>query len=104
MKIKLTEVLKQTKDSEYVSDPASERYITVSGHGNGVKERLIKDGKTPVPFSAYRVKKGQLIYSRIGASDGAFGVVPDELDGAVVSKDFPVFDVDKNKVDIEGKR
>ena len=101
MKIQLSKVLKQVKNSEYIDDPASEKFVTVSGQGKGVKERIIKDGKTPVPFNAYRIKKGQLIYSRIGASDGAFGIVPDELDNAVVSKDFPVFDVNQDIANID---
>ena len=101
MKIPLNSIIKQSKTSEFVSKPESEKYITVSGHGLGVKERIIGDGKTPVPFSAYRAKAGQLIYSRIGAGDGAFGIVPNELDNAVVSKDFPLFDIDSSQVDID---
>jgi type I restriction enzyme S subunit len=31
--------------------------------------------------------------SRIDARNGAIGIVPDELDGAVVSNDFPCFDI-----------
>ena len=100
-RVKLNELLTQVKDIEYIDDPGSEKYITVSGRGNGVKERIIKEGKTPVPFSAYRVKSGQLIYSRIGASEGAFGIIPAELNGAVVSKDFPVFSVDEDRVNID---
>ncbi len=33
----------------------------------------------------------QFILSRIDARNGAFGLVPDSLDGAVVSNDFPAF-------------
>jgi type I restriction enzyme S subunit len=39
-----------------------------------------------------------LIYSRIGASEGAFGIVPISLNNAVVSKDFPVFYIDATRV------
>ena len=101
MKIELNKILSQSKTSELIDCPEKEKYITVSGHGAGVKERIITDGKTPVPFNGYRVKKGQLIYSRIGASDGAFGIVPEYLDQAVVSKDFPVFDVCSDLADID---
>ena len=36
---------------------------------------------------------GQFILSRIDARNGAFGLVPKQLDGGVVSNDFPVFNI-----------
>jgi type I restriction enzyme S subunit len=39
----------------------------------------------------------QFILSRIDARSGACGIVPASLDGAVVSNDFPVFDIDRSK-------
>ena len=41
----------------------------------------------------YRVRAGQVVLSRIDARHGAIGIVPPELDGAVVSNDFWVFDI-----------
>ncbi|MBI2060111.1 MAG: restriction endonuclease subunit S [Nitrospirae bacterium] len=41
-------------------------------------------------------RTGQFIFSRIDARNGALGVVPPELDGAVVTNDFPVFEVDQD--------
>ncbi|PVX30169.1 restriction endonuclease subunit S [Sphingomonas pokkalii] len=45
-----------------------------------------------------RVRAGQFVISKIDARHGAFGIVPPDLDGAVVSNDFPVFDVDNETV------
>jgi type I restriction enzyme S subunit len=42
-----------------------------------------------------RVRTGQFVISKIDARNGAFGLVPAELDGAVVSTDFPVFDINQ---------
>lgn len=83
---------------ERISNPASERFVTVRLRGGGAVERKITDGKTPVPFTGYRVQRGQFIYSRIDARNGAFAVVPDDLHDAVVSKDFPVFDIHHDRV------
>ncbi len=46
------------------------------------------------------MKSGQFIASRIDARNGAFGLIPDELDGAVVTNDFPVFEPDKSKLHV----
>ena len=96
--VSLAEVLSQGSSPERIVDMQNERYITVSINGKGARERVIKDGKYPVPFTGYRVSSGQFIYSRIDARNGAYGIVGPELDGFVVSKDFPVFDIDTQRV------
>ncbi|MCH7614750.1 MAG: restriction endonuclease subunit S [Nitrospinae bacterium] len=45
------------------------------------------------------VRENQFILSRIDARNGAFGLIPDSLDGAIVSNDFPVFNLDKAQID-----
>jgi len=45
------------------------------------------------------VKAGDFILSGIDARNGAFGIVPDELDGAVVTNDFWYFKVDEEVID-----
>ena len=97
-KIQLKEVLNQKQQAEKVENTKLERFITVGINGKGAKERIIKDEKWPVPFVGYRVKGGQFIYSRIDARNGAFAIIPNYLNNAVVSKDFPIFDIDYNKI------
>lgn len=84
---------------ERVSDPASEDFVTIRLNGRGAVKRGIAAGKTPAQFTGYRVRAGQFVYSRIDARNGAFAIIPSELDGAVVSKDFPVFDIHDDRVD-----
>ena len=45
------------------------------------------------------VRAGQMIVSRINAKDGAIGIVPQELDGAIVSENFIVLNFKSNSVD-----
>ena len=44
------------------------------------------------------IHAGQFIMSKIDARNGAYGIVPAELEGAIVTNDFPVFDVDTEKI------
>ncbi len=44
----------------------------------------------------YEVKEGDFILSGIDARNGAFGIVPKELDGAVVTNDFWYFELNEN--------
>ena len=47
----------------------------------------------------YQVKAGDFILSGIDARNGAFGIVPPELDGAIVTNDFWYFEIDEHVVD-----
>ncbi|MGX9294297.1 restriction endonuclease subunit S [Tsukamurella paurometabola] len=96
---KLGDVLRFAGVPERISSPAEETFVTVKMNCGGAVERPIKVGKIPAPFTGYRVSPGQFIYSRIDARNGAFAVIPDVLDGAVVSKDFPPFDIRRNRID-----
>jgi type I restriction enzyme S subunit len=46
----------------------------------------------------YQVRSGDFILSGIDARNGAFGIVPSELDGAVVTNDFWYFDVTEETI------
>ena len=97
--VKFTQVLKFSENLVKVDKPEEERYVTVLLYGRGVIEREIKEGKVPVAFTGYKAHAGQLIISTINARNGAAGIIPAELEGAVVSKDFPLFDIDHECVD-----
>lgn len=56
------------------------------------------DGNLTSAPTLYRVRSGQFIYSRLFAFEGAYAVVPDELDGAFVSNEFPCFDAQRERV------
>lgn len=82
-----------TRSEEWIDLEPDGRYrqVTVRLWGKGVVQR---DEVSGVEIAAQRrlaVRAGQFILSRIDARNGAFGIVPDALDGAVVSNDFPVF-------------
>lgn len=94
----LGEVLQFAGIPERIEFPGNERFVTVRLNCGGAVQRNIGTGKSPVPFTGYRIKTGQFIYSRIDARNGAFAIVGKDLDGAVVSKDFPVFTIVKDRV------
>ena len=75
-------------DSEY-------RQVTVRLWGKGVALRGVCRGADIAAPQQVQVRAGQFIMSRIDARHGAFGLVPSDLDGAVVSGDFPCFEVDR---------
>ena len=73
-------------------DPTKEyKQITVRLHHRGVVLRGVQQGNEIGSARQYQGAPGQLILSRIDARNGAIGLVPDVLDGAIVTNDFWLF-------------
>lgn len=91
--VKLSKVLTRMKEPVVIQDEIIYKRVTVRLYGQGVLQRdqvIGKDIGTKRQFVAHA---GQLIISRIDARNGAFGIVPEELEGAIVTNDFWLFDV-----------
>ncbi len=91
-------LLTQVREPVSVEDDEEYRQVTVSLHGKGVRLRQVLRGRGIKTKRQYLARAGQFIYSRIDARNGAAGIVPPELDGAVVSNDFPVFQIREERV------
>lgn len=89
-----------TKSEDWVPVQPDQRYkqITAKLWGKGLTLRGEVQGSAIAAARQYKAKAGQFLISRIDARHGAFGIVPANLDGALVSNDFPCFDIDLSKV------
>ena len=70
--------------------------ITVRLHGKGVCKSNVENlqlGATQY----YHRKAGQLIYGKQNFHNGAIGIVPENLNNAITSKDIPSFDINSSK-------
>lgn len=93
--------LVKSKDIIEVQDDVKYRQITIKINNGGVVPR--NNGETILGSKIgtkrqHVVHAGQFIMSKIDARNGAYGIVPEELDGAIVTNDFPVFDVNTEKI------
>lgn len=78
-------------DETAVLDPLKQYHeVTIKLWGKGVLSRGKVLGSDVVSVRRV-VRANQLILSKIDARNGAIGLVPPELDGAIVSNDFPSF-------------
>lgn len=91
--VPLSDVLTRVKNSVVIKDEVRYKRITVRLYGQGVLKRDELYGKEIGTKKQFVAQEGQLIISRIDARNGAFGIVPEELDGAIVTNDFWLFDV-----------
>lgn len=90
------------RDITYGSEEPEEKIIyklvTVRSKQHDVVLRERTKGEEIKTRPLRRIREGQLLISRIGAKDGAIGIVPKELDGALVSGNFLILDINKNMV------
>ncbi|AVS60306.1 restriction endonuclease subunit S [Paracidovorax avenae] len=90
-KVALGELLQRSNEFA-VLDPSAEYHeVTIKLWGKGIVSRGKVRGSDVVSVRR-RVRANQLILSKIDARNGAIGLVPPELDGAIVSNDFPSFE------------
>jgi len=96
--VRLGDILTQSIDRHPVEAGKLYPNIGIYGFGRGVFEKPPIDGGSTSARALYRVKAGQLIYSRLFGFEGAYALVPDFADGAFVSNEYPLFDIDVDRV------
>lgn len=78
------------KKSEKVIDFDKEKVITVKLHTNGVVKNE-RNGTLTGGANYFIRHAGQFVFSKIDLLNGAFGLIPEELDGFCTSSDVPAF-------------
>lgn len=66
-------------------------------YGLGPFHRELKPALKIAKKSHFIIKAGDIIYNKLFAWKGTFGIVPIELDGMFVSDKFPTYEVDESK-------
>ncbi len=85
--------LKRNKTQIRILDNVEYKRVTIKTNNGGCYLRDVVIGKTIGTKIQNVISKGDFIISKIDARNGAFGIVPDSLDKAIVTNDFPVFDI-----------
>jgi len=98
VRVRLGEVLSKSAAWVSIQPDVKYRLVTVRGRGKGLVTRTEVAGAEISGHRRLALRPSQFVVSRIDARHGSMGIVPPELDGAVVTSDFPAFDVDESRV------
>ena len=96
---KLSDLLTRRKIAEKISDDKTYKRITIKLYSKGIELRDEARGVYIGTKNQFTVKAGQLLLSKIDARNGAFGIVPDDCGGAIITGNFWAYDIDESKVD-----
>lgn len=98
---KIKDFLKRIKNTIEIKDGVLYKRVTVSGNHKGVSLRDKVDGSKIGTKKQFTISGGDFILSKIDARNGAFGIIPVELDGAIITGNFWTYKVDTELVDTE---
>ena len=96
--MRIGEFLKRNKTAITIQDGVKYKRVTIKVRNGGVILRDEVMGENIGTKKQFLVSEGQFILSKIDARNGAMGIIPTELDGAVVTQDFLPYDIDTTKV------
>ncbi|MEP2725843.1 restriction endonuclease subunit S [Roseibium sp.] len=85
----------QSSNHKQIEPGQSYKQITVRLWGKGLILRGVCDGAEISATRQIAAQTGDFVISKIDARHGAFGLVPAELNDALVSNDFPCFKIDE---------
>jgi len=96
--MRIGEFLKRNKTAVTIEDGKTYKRVTIKVRNGGVVPRDEVMGENIGTKKQFLVSEGQFILSKIDARNGAMGIIPKELDGAIVTQDFLPYDIDTTKV------
>ncbi|RKR08912.1 type I restriction enzyme S subunit [Flavobacterium sp. 90] len=94
LKVKLGDIFVESKIPAINSNV--NKRITVRLNLKGIEKRGVRGSEIEEATAYYLRKAGQFIYGKQNLHKGAFGIIPNELDGFESSSDIPAFDVNVN--------
>lgn len=97
--VHLEEVITQRKEFIFIDDLEVYKRCRVQLHAKGIVLRDLVPGLEIKTKKQQVCRAGEFLVAEIDAKVGGFGVVPDELDGAIVSSHYFLFEIDETKLD-----
>ncbi len=95
---RIGDFLKRNRHIIQIQDEVLYARVTIRLYTKGVLKRDEEWGRNIGTKRQFVVAPGQFIMSKIDARNGAFGLVPPDLDGAVTTADFLSYDVDTSRI------
>lgn len=96
--MKLSDVLKHRKGFVTINDDAEYKLCRVQLHNRGVVQRGVQKGYEIKTKKQQICRAGDFIVAEMDAKLGGYGFIPDELDGAIVSSHYYLFELDLSKI------
>ncbi len=94
----LDNLITQRRKSIFIDDFAEYKRCRVQLHAQGIVLRDAVSGAEIKTKKQQVCKAGDFLVAEIDAKVGGFGIVPDDLEGAIVSSHYFLFEIDEEKL------
>ena len=98
MKVRIGDVCKYRKEFFQIDDEKEYTQITVKLHRKGIVLRKRIIGKDIRTKRQRLCKANDFIVAEMDAKFGGYGIIPEELDGSIVSSHYYLYEIDKTKL------
>lgn len=98
-RVPLSEVIQHRRAFIQIDDTEAYKLCRVQLHARGVVLRNRITGADIRTKKQQVCRAGDFLVAEIDAKMGGFGIVPEELDGAIVSSHYFLFDIDTDRLD-----
>lgn len=95
---KIRDFLLRKKETIVLDDKETYKRITIKMHNKGICVRDEVIGSRIGTKNQFTVKAGWLLLSKIDARNGAFGIIPEEADGGIITGNFWAYELDLTKI------
>jgi len=98
--VKFKRFLKPNSRPHELAQDEDANLVGMRWYGEGPFHREYKPAMNIAKKSHFVIRTDDIIYNKLFAWKGSFGVVPSELDGMFVSDKFPTYETDPNQADL----
>lgn len=97
--VPLGEVLQHRKEFITIDDSQEYKRCRIQLHAKGIVLRDLIEGARIKTKEQQVCRSGEFLVAEIDAKVGGFGIVPEDLNAAIVSSHYFLFEIDPNKLD-----
>ena len=94
----ISALLKRVKNAIDIEDNKLYQQVTVQMHNQGIVLRTQQYGSEIGTKKQFTIKEGQFLISKIDARNGAYGIVPRQLEGAIITGNFWTYTINTDIV------
>ena len=97
-RVKFSELMRPNSRPCTLASDRDANLVGMRWYGLGPFHRELKSAIRIVKKSHFQIRSGDVIYNKLFAWKGSFGIVPSELDAMFVSDKFPTYELDRSRV------
>lgn len=96
--VPIKDILFRKKEEVLINDESEYQRVTIQGKSRGIKLRDVVLGEKIGTKRQFSISKGDFLISKIDARNGAYGIVPENLDGAIITGNFWTYEINEELV------